>query len=323
MVTIRELKQDNKNTLRYLHDCFGFDFQKPVTIIKQDGKFTANYVSIYLSKVITPFFPEDYEIVLLIRHYNYCNQLDELHAVTCDGDRFTVDVPRGYKYDIDTFYNKRFFEEVRKTRTAYYYIIAQKKIHLIDKPSEYHDLTVRYKYIPTSYEKACDGNGNTYYSRVHIKELHKNVEPFEWDVRYRRLKTLSEIIDKSGYLTAEYRNKLMNRVKAYKSQKRKNEFLATDYSETVKALDGMFEKLKTEIANTVKNIKTYSQARLVERAVDNFAWGLSYFTTYRKRITENEYDSKQHAENAEQNIRSYLDKVYEALREAANETDDK
>ena len=323
MVTIKDLKRDNKAALKYLHDKFSFDFQKPVTIIKQDGKFTANYVSIYLSKVIKPFFPEDYEIVLLIRHYNYCNQLDELHAVTCDGDRFTVDVPRGYKYDVDTFYNKRVFEEVRKTGTAYYYIIAQKKEYLIDEPSECHDLTVRYKYIPTSYEKACDGNGNTYYSRVHIKELHKNVEPFEWDVRYKRLKTLSEIIDKSGYLTVEYRNKLMYRVRAYKSQKRKNEFLATDYSGVVKVLNDMFEKLKTEIANTVKNIKTYSQARSVEKAVDNFAWGLSYFTTYRKRITEKEYDSKQYAENAEQNIRSYLNEAYESLREAANETDGK
>ena len=323
MVTIKELRQRNENALRYLHDCYGFDFQKPVTIIKQDGKFTANYVSIYLSKVITPFFPEDYEIVLLIRHYNYCDQLDKLHAVTCDGDRFTVDVPRGYKYDVDTFYNKRFFEDVRKTRTAYYYIIAQKKIHLIDKPSEYHDLAVRYQYIPTSYEKACDGNGNTYYSRVHIKERHKNVEPFEWDVRYRRLKTLSEIIDKSGYLTVEYRNKLMNRVRTYKSQKRKNEFLATDYSDVVKALDGIFDDLKTEIANTVKNITTCSQARSVEKAVDNFAWGVSYFTTYRKRIAEKEYDSKQYAENAEQNIRSYLDEAYKSLREAVNETDGK
>ena len=212
---------------------------------------------------------------------------------------------------------------MRKTRTAYYYIIAQKKIHLIDKPSEYHDLTVRYQYIPTSYEKACDGNGNTYYSRVHIKERHKNVEPFEWDVRYRRLKTLSEIIDKSGYLTVEYRNKLMNRVRTYKSQKRKNEFLATDYSDVVKALDGVFDDLKTEIANTVKNITTCSQARSVEKAVDNFAWGVSYFTTYRKRIAEKEYDSKQYAENAEQNIRSYLDEAYKSLREAVNETDGK
>lgn len=168
-----------------------------------------------------------------------------------------------------------------------------------------------------------DGNGNTYYSRIHIKELHKNVEPFEWDIRYKRLKTLSEIIDKSGYLTAEYRNKLRDRVRAYKSQNRKNEFLATDYSGTAKALNGIFENLKTEIANTVKNVTTYGQARAVERAVDNFAWGLSYFITYRKRITEKEYDSKRSAESAEQNIRSYLDGAYDALREAANETDGK
>ncbi len=323
MVTIKELKQDNKNALRYLHDCFGFDFQKPVTIIKQDGKFTANYVSIYLSKVITPFFPEDYEIVLLIRHYNYCDQLDKLHAVTCDGDRFSVDVPRGYKYDVDTFYNKRVFEDVRKTRTAYYYIIAQKKKHLCSDRSVKIDYTERFDYFPDRYEQYCDGKGNTYFGRIHIAHKNTNAERFEYNTRYKNLKELSDIIDKSGYLVCEYRSELNRRVCNYKNKKRKNEFLATDYSGTVKEIDGMFENLKVEIANTVKNIKTYSQARSVESAVDNFAWGLSYFTTYRKRITEKEYDSKQSAENAEQNIRSYLDKVYETLREAVNETDGK
>lgn len=323
MITIKELKQDNKNALRYLHNGFGLDFQQPFTVVKHDGKFTAKSIINCLSKEIDHFSAEDYEIVLLIRHYDYNGKLERQHAAVFDGEKFYIDVPRGYNDDIDTFYDKGDLEHTRKNKTAYLFVIAQKKEYLIDKPSTYPDLTVRYRYIPTSYEKAGDGNGNIYYSRVHIKEMHKNIDPFEWDIRYRRYKSLSEIIDKSGYLTAEYRNKLMNRVRAYKSHKRKNEFLATDYSETVKELDGIFDGLKTEIAITVKNITTYSQARLLEKAVDNFAWGLSYFTTYRKRIAEKEYDSKQHAESAEQNIRSYLDKVYEALRGAANETDGK
>ncbi|WP_438848425.1 hypothetical protein [Anaerocaecibacter muris] len=323
MATIKELKQENKNALRYIHDCYGFDFQKPVTIIKKISKFTAKTIINCLSKEIDRFPAEDYETVLLIRHYNYCNELDNLHAVTCDGDRFTVDVPRGYKYDVGTFYNKRVFEDVRKTRTAYYYIIAQKKEHLYSDASLKPDYTERFDYFPNRYEQYCDGNGNTYFGRIHIARKGTNAEPFEYNTRYKNLKNLSDIIDKSGYIVCEYRSELKRRVCGYKNKKRKNEFLATDYSATVNALDGIFENMKTEIADVVKNIKTYSQARSIERAVDNFAWGLSYFTTYRKRITEKEYDSKQHAESAEQNIRSYLNGAYGALREAINETDDK
>lgn len=320
MATIKELKQDSKAALKYLHDKFSFDFEKPVTIIKENGKFTANYVSIYLSKVITPFFPEDYEIVLLIRHYNYCNQLDKLHVVACDGDRFTVDVPRGYKYDIDTFYNKRVFEEVRKTRTAYYYIIAQKKEHLCLDHSIKIDYTERFDYFPDRYEKYGDGKGNTYYGRISIAHKGTNAEPFEYNTRYKNLKDLSDIIDKSGYLVCEYRSALNRRVCDYKNKKRKAEFLATDYSYTVKALNNLFETLKIQIADTVKNITNYSQARLAEKAMDKFAWGLSYFIIYRERIENKEYDSKQYAESSEKNIREYLDAASEAIREAANET---
>lgn len=320
MTTIKELKQDNKAALKYLHDKFSFDFQKPVTIIKEEGKFTANYVSIYLSKVITPFFPEDYEIVLLIRHYNYSNQLDKLHAVICDGDRFTVDVPRGYKYEIDTFYNKRVFETVRKTRTAYYYIIAQKKEYLYLNHTVKFDCTERFDYFPSRYDQYSDEKGNTYFSKITIAYKGTNAEPFEYPTRYKNLKQLSDIIDKSGYLTIEYRYRLMDRVYAYKNKKRKDEFLATDYSQTVKDLDAMFEKLKIQIADTVKNITTYSQARLAEKAMDKFAWGLSYFIKYRERIENKEYDSKEYAESSEQNIRKYLNEASEAIREAANET---
>ena len=323
MNEINELKQDNKAALKYLHDKFSFDFQKPFTIIKQEGKFTANYVSIYLSKAIIPFYPEDYEIVLLIRPYDYCKKLDRLHAVTCDGDRVTVDVPRGYKYDIDTFYNKRDFEEKRKTQTAYYYIIAQKKEHLCLDHSVKIDYTERFEYIPNKYEKYGDGKGNTYYAKIIISHKDTNAAPFEYPTRYKGIKELSDIIDKSGYLVCEYRSELNRRVCAYKNKRRKTEFLATDYSSTVKDLTDMFEALKTEIVKSVMGITNGTQARYIEKAVDNLSWGLSYFLTYRQRIEEKYYDSKQYAENAEKNIREYINEANKALTEAANETDGK
>lgn len=323
MTNIKELKQDNKNVMHYLHDGFGFDFQKPFTIVKQDGKFTANLIKSIIAKEISDFSDAEYETALLIHPYDYNGKIDRLHAVVLDGDKFDVDVPRGYRYDIDTFYNKCDFKNTRKNKTAHYYIIAQKKEYLQEKNVTRHDVTVRFKYYPTAYECYGDGNGNTYYSRVHIKELHINGDPFYFDIRYRHIKALSEIIDKSGYLTVEFRSKLMNRVCTYKNKKRKTEFLATDYSCSVKALDLLIGELKTEIAESVKNITTYSQARFVERAMDKFAWGLSYFTTYKDRIAEKDYDSKEHAENSGKNIRGYIDAAFEALREAANETDDK
>ena len=323
MTTIKELKQDNKTALQYLHDKFSIDFQKPFTIIKQEGKFTANYVSIYLSKVIIPFYPEDYEIVLLIRPYDYCKKLDRLHAVTCDGDRFTVDVPRGYRYDIDMFYNKRDFEDNRKNRTAYYYIISQKKEHLCLDHSVKIDYTERFEYAAQRCGTYSDGKGNTYYSQITLSHKDTNAAPFEYPTRYKNLKNLSDIIDKSGYLICEYRSELSRRACAYKNKKRKAEFLATDYSGVVKELTEMFEALKTEIAKSVMSITNGTQARFIEKAVDKFSWGLSYFLTYRQRIEEKYYDSKQYAENAEKNIREYINGANEALTEAANEADGK
>ncbi len=322
MANIKKLNQDNKNASQYLHDSFGFDFQKPFTVVKQDGKFTANSIINSISKKISDFSPDDYRIVLLIRYYDYNGKLERLHVATFDGKKFNIDVPRGYDYDIDTFYSKGALEHTRKNKTAYLFIAVQKNEYLIERKAGWHDTTVRYKYFPGACEYWSDGKGNTYYNRIKIKEINKNGKPFDWDTRYQRIKSLNEIIDKSGYLTVEYRNQLMNRVRNYKSKKRKDEFLATDYSCAVKALDALFEKLKIQIADTVKNITTYNQARLVEKAMDRFAWGFSYFTKYRKKIEEKDYDSKQYAESSEQNIRKYLDEANETLREAANETDD-
>ncbi len=322
MENIKTLKQDNNKALAYLHNCFFFDFQKPFVIIKQDGKFTANSIKSCLSNEIADFSPDDYEIVLLIRPYDYGDKIDKQHAVNLDG-KFDVDAPRGYSYDIDRFYNKADFEEDRKKRIAYYFIVAQKKEYLCEPILNRNDTTARYKYIPGSYEMYNDGKGNSYYRRVHIKGLHKNEQPFEWVVQYKYLQTLSEVIDKSGYLTCEFRSELNRRVCAYKNKKRKAEFLATDYSGVVKVLDGLFDKLKTDIAKAVINITNSSQSRLLERALDKFTWGLSHFNKYRQHIAEKYYDSKECAENAEKNIRGYIDEAFEVIREAANEADGK
>ena len=69
------------------------------------------------------------------------------------------------------------------------------------------------------------------------------------------------------------------------------------------------------------NITSSSQSRLIERALGYLTWGLSHFNKYRQHISEKYYDSKECAESAEKNIRSYLESAFEALREAANEVD--
>lgn len=320
MANLKELNQDSKNVSQYLHGGFGFDFEKPFTIIKQDGKFTANTIISGLSKEIENFSSENYKIILLIRYYGHSGNLEKLHIATLDDDKFNIDVPRGYDYDVDTFYSKGDLEHTRKNKMAYLFVVAQKTEYLIDRKPIRHDTTERYQYIPSSCECCGDGKGNTYYYRVNVKEINKNKKPSQLDIQYRRLKSLGDIIDRSGYLVYEYRDRLKDRVREYKSKKRKSEFLATDYSYTVKALNDLLETLKIQIADTVKNITNYSQARLAEKAMDKFAWGLSYFIKYRERIEKKEYDSKQYAESSEKNIREYLDAASEAIREAANET---
>lgn len=315
MTNIKELMQDDKNALSYLHYGFCLDFQKPITIIKQEGKLTVNHIKTCLMKEIDDFSTKAYRIVLLVHPYDYKNKIDSLHAVFFSGDKFNVDVPCGNKYDIDMFYSKGEFENIRKNKTAYYFIIAQQREYLSELNTSRPDTTERFKHFSGPYELCCDGKGNTYYGHIRIKELHKNVDPFEWDVRFRRLQSLSDIIDKSGYLTIEFRNRLKARVCAYKYKKRKAEFLATNYSSVVKALEWLFEKLKTEIANTVINITTYSQARLAEKAMDKFAWGFSYFTTYREHIYQKAFDSRETAEHSEKNIHNYIEAAFEAIRE--------
>ena len=107
----RELLETNKKALRYIAECYGYDFQKPFTVSAVMGKWTTR--SIEKATGITNGF-------LLACHGK------ELKAVELDRGRFRAnDVKRGYNYNMDTFFGHGSFEEARKSGTMAAFIISQ------------------------------------------------------------------------------------------------------------------------------------------------------------------------------------------------------
>jgi len=107
----RELLETNKKALRYIAECYGYDFQKPFTVSAVMGKWTAR--SIEKATGITNGF--------LLACYG-----KNLKAVELDRGRFRANgIKRGYNYNMDTFFCQGSFEDARKSGTAAAFIISQ------------------------------------------------------------------------------------------------------------------------------------------------------------------------------------------------------
>lgn len=119
----KELLQSNKNSLKYLHDVYGYDFTKPYKVTGFLGRFTA--------KSIEKATGSGKGILLV------CERDDTKVCEMSNGRFYANDLRRIYKYDIDTFYGQGDFEEARKSGNLAVYVIQQEKQYIGNpKPEE-------------------------------------------------------------------------------------------------------------------------------------------------------------------------------------------
>lgn len=107
---LKELLQCRKRALKYLAECYGYDFQKPFKVTGLLGKFTANSIKNETGS--------NNEILLV------CKGTD-VKCVELNSGKFDVDVQRGYNYAIDHYFAKYDFEADRKSGSLGVFIIQQ------------------------------------------------------------------------------------------------------------------------------------------------------------------------------------------------------
>lgn len=259
------------------HTIYNVDFLKPFICEKITGNFTIKKVN----DIIKNAGFNDAQIILYMTDTNGYRK-NWLNLVKITSNDFIIEPPiklwkAGKTDNISTFYKKADFNETRKSNSAIAYIIAQNKSDLTTPKAETVDRSARFKYlkhetytsninekfITRVYTKRTDDNGSEY-----IINNHGN---YVYTSELTKYKELSEIIDKSGYITQDKRNFLKAEAKRIRAEREKEKYLKTDHTVQLEVLEEQLKTKQNELAEELKKAKTYEEAKATAEKISG--WG--------------------------------------------------
>lgn len=316
--TLKDLFNIAPHAGRVAHTLYGIDFLKPYHIARIDGNFTTKKVLNLVNHAGINAYKAQI-IVFMTDSKGYRASWIHLVRITASGD-FEIEPAKklwtaGNHDNITTYYRKADFNDDRKSETATAYIIAQENEYTTpDKPATV-DRTARFKYISNETHTAKDGT--KYITRVRTIRTddtgtgytindHGN---YVYTSQLEKYRELSELIDKSGYITQDKRDSLKRQAMQIKADRQKAEYIQTDHTAEVKAITAEVEALRDKLADELKQAKTYDEIRTASKKID--AWrGLTGIycdlDLLQKRTAGNEYTSNDSFNKALANIRANI-----------------
>lgn len=308
----RELLKRDKNILKALNEMCDFDFQKEHKINKHIGKFTIN-------SLVKEFGLDLYnDKIILLVHCDrwYSNKLFLVEVL--DNKRIDTDFkPYRCKVEniLDNFHTKQSFEYNRKNDNNYVYAISQNRDNLVKK------------------DKIIDNDELNYNVRYKIKECDKDY--FSWSNKYRYIIKLINtnnneehsyygdskndnvnlVIDKSGYIVDIKKRELEERAEQLRTDRAKNKFLNTDYTDKLLKVDNMKNDIKTKLISFLNNRNFNYELldTLQYNIVGSVKWLLNDIEHYIEKINEKLYKSVEVADDDYNKITNKYDKIIKVL----------
>ena len=280
---LKGLLKDNKQALRALHSTFNFDFCKPYTALYIEGNFTINQI---FKKLDTS--TKNRVVVLTQDPENYCFKDEYQAAIIYSSGSFDIEFSKRIPYysgpcRIDDYTRKSDFETTRKHKNIRSYVIAQPVEYLTPDKKHETDYTQRFKYIAPDYKNQertyyAGGNNGFYISNITLQETTSNGYKFEYKPaiygRNNEPRTISEIIDKSGYIIYKKRDELKRRARALKADREKAAYIQTNNQDKLKELETLIADKKRHIAEALNTATTYEEVKEINKKLD-FFHGLS------------------------------------------------
>lgn len=156
----KELLKSNKNSLKYIHEVYGYDFTKPYKVTGILGKFTA--------KSIEKLTGSDTGILLM-----YTN--GELEVCELNSGKFNAkDLQSNWGYNISSFFTQGDFEQKRKSGNLATYVIQQ-EVQYVGKPK--FQKRNSYCYYDRKSNQKFDKSGNNI--TLAREELHRRLKQYK------------------------------------------------------------------------------------------------------------------------------------------------
>ena len=312
------IKETNKKGLQCLHNCFGYDYNKPYRVYMISGKFTLNQVVKMIS--VDGFSVTNSKIVICVKDsLSYRREFSAVEMIA--NDKIDIDF-KFYRYGggLDYFYCKKDFENCRKSDQAITYIFAQ-RLEFIKKPVEFvPDFTTdRFNYLDCNYTSYHE---KSYISSINLKSRNNNGCKCTRNIIGRVFyvsnitsgvyKTdIAGYIDKSGYFVDYKRDGLKRRAAALRAQREKAAFEHTNNGEKINALHDIIQARKTEIIALFQAAETSGDYKRISKIMDlwrGFPDIIDCFERLKARDNKKEYKSILDFETAYNNIIAKIEK---------------
>ena len=200
-----------------------------------------------------------------------------------------------YSYKIDDYWSKSYFEEDRKKANNHYYVIAQRKNDLTAIPQERPlDFFDRYT-IKDARQWCYTQGGESYIGKIEIRsKSFANDKVREYSPSYCRgkeIKTIEEVIDKSGYIRAEARSELNRRARALEAERKAAAAKVYDSTAETERIRNGIAWIKAELVKLMSAAETKSDYSEIDKIVSKMCWIVSDFEDHNKKIAEKSYPS--------------------------------
>ena len=269
---IKDLNKQIPMLMKTLHNTFRYDFNQPYGFYHIDGRFTIKHLE--------PYIPDNADTIILIRvkpneHIYDIWQSGHLNVV-----RYNPYANGGYQIErclpvgayasesFDNFCRKGDFDTMRKSNLTDAWLLTQECVNMHYSKNCYEigfDPADRFKVtISRNTGKLTEDTFVRYCSFIPYGYNGKYSDPYDFDY-YNT--TISEYIDKSGYIIRNKRAELMRKVRAQKAQKAKEEYLKTDNSDKVTTLERLIDRYKAKLSEQLLAISDYDECYNIERQV--------------------------------------------------------
>lgn len=305
-----ELLKENPRALQFLHALEGYDFTKTYVIIKGYGRFTHKTVMDAVHSRINA----DFVATLLIKPDSYINE--SLHyavVLPTKLDAAKRDI-KSYQYNIDYFFGVGDFEDTRKHKTKYYYIIAQKLENLANIPTpKTIDKTERVK---PYFNKV-----NYYYSPHHKSSFISSIPVMLLDgsaykteihpnghyTLYSQYKNPEDIIDKSGYFVKDIRENLKRRAAALRIERERAAVMQANFITDENQINTKIKNAKNAIWEALQNAETDDDVRTVSKFIDILESATRAYNRYKNDKNNSKLNSISDTRSRFEYIESKLD----------------
>ena len=300
-----------KNTLRYAHDNYGFDFEKPFILERLTEKFTINKIW-----SLIPHYLYDYTFtVIVIVKDNY---QDEYNIVKITSSNIDIELPNKHNYDYKTrpdYYSRKGdFDRDRKAGKDCFIIAQENKyIQAVQKDNTAFEENHRYIIV--------EANHSYLYFKDPEKQGKKEFYSNGQYIYSNRQKIFPSWFDKSGYYVIEQKERLQQQAKKLRTDREKAKYLETDNTSYIEKVRYEFNKLKTYSIGLLAATNNYETMKSIVNCFDwKITWILFDIELFEQRTNNKEYASIENSMTAYNNIMEKIQKAYEELNGKEEET---